>query len=188
VEIGGITQCINKGKSRAPYEFGANVGIALTLKSHVIVGARSFEGNPYDDHTLYEQIEQSTILMQDNDVKPSTAYVDLGYRGVEQDNPELGIKHRGRKSRLTEQEIKLVSRRQAVDPIIGHLKEDHRMSRCHLKGEEGDRLHGVLCAAGYNIRWLLRMIAIATAGCWFSRIWSAFTPVDAHPIPRLRWI
>ena len=32
------------------------------------------------------------------------------------------------------------------------------MDRCHLKGETGDRLHAVLCAAGYNIRWLLRMI------------------------------
>ena len=33
------------------------------------------------------------------------------------------------------------------------------MDRCHLKGAEGDALHAVLCAAGYNIRWLLRMIA-----------------------------
>ncbi len=41
----------------------------------------------------------------------------------------------------------------------GLLKADHRMDRCHLKGAQGDRLHAVLCAAGYNIRWLLRMIA-----------------------------
>lgn len=34
------------------------------------------------------------------------------------------------------------------------------MDRCHLKGELGDRLHAVLCAAGYNIRWLLRMIVL----------------------------
>lgn len=33
------------------------------------------------------------------------------------------------------------------------------MDRCHFKGKTGDRLHAVLCAAGYNIRWLLRMIA-----------------------------
>ena len=51
-----------------------------------------------------------------------------------------------------------LKRRQAIEPIIGHLKTDHRMDRCHLKGEQGDRLHAVLCAAGYNIRWLLRMI------------------------------
>ncbi len=33
------------------------------------------------------------------------------------------------------------------------------MDRCYLKGEQGDRIHAVLCAAGYNIKWLLRMIA-----------------------------
>ena len=53
----------------------------------------------------------------------------------------------------------MLKRRQAIEPIIGHLKQDHGMNRCHLKGEAGDRLHAVLCAAGYNIRWLLRMIA-----------------------------
>jgi IS5 family transposase len=89
---------------------------------------------------------------------------------------------------LTEQEIRLLSRRQAVEPIIGHLKEDHRMGRCHLKGEEGDPLHAVLFAAGYNIRWLLRMIAkkglraflrlvemaaIQTTGRWLNKLWSA---------------
>jgi IS5 family transposase len=42
--------------------------------------------------------------------------------------------------------------------VIGHLKADHRLGRCHLRGEIGDMIHAVLCAAGYNIRWLLRMI------------------------------
>jgi len=32
------------------------------------------------------------------------------------------------------------------------------MNRCHLKGSEGVALHAVLCAAGYNIRWLLWII------------------------------
>jgi IS5 family transposase len=65
----------------------------------------------------------------------------------------------GKSKRLSAQERKLLERRQAIEPIIGHLKADHRMDCCHLKGETGDRLHAVLCAAGYNIRWLLRMIA-----------------------------
>jgi IS5 family transposase len=52
----------------------------------------------------------------------------------------------------------LLKRRQAIELIIGHLKADYRMNRCHLKGSEGDALHAVLCAAGYNIRWLLRRI------------------------------
>jgi IS5 family transposase len=152
-------ECIAKGKSRTPYEFGVKVGIAATLKHNLIVGARAFIGNPYDGHTLRNQLEQATILMQDTGMKPATAYVDLGYRGVDADNPGVAIKHRGKFKTLTTQERKLLRRRQAIEPIIGHLKADHRMDRCHLKGEQGDRLHAVLCAAGYNLRWLLRMIA-----------------------------
>ncbi len=151
--------CISKGKARTPYEFGVKVGIASTLKGNLIVGARAFHGNPYDGHTLNEQLEQATILMQDSATKPATAFVDLGYRGVDKQNPDVHIVHRGKSKRVSEQDRRQLRRRQAIEPIIGHLKADHRMDRCHLKGETGDRLHAVLCAAGYNIRWLLRMIA-----------------------------
>ena len=151
-------ECISKGKSRNPYEFGVKVGVATTLKGNLIVGARSFAGNPYDGHTLNEQVEQASILMQRLDVAPQTAYVDLGYRGVDKDNTNISIKHRGKFKTLTDEEKKLLKRRQAIEPIIGHLKADHRMNRCHLKGPDGDAVHAVLCAAGYNIRWLLRMI------------------------------
>ena len=151
--------CISKGKARTPYEFGVKVGIASTFKGNLIVGARAFHGNPYDGHTLREQLEQATILMQDNAARPVTAFVDLGYRGVDADNPDVHIVHRGKAKRISEQERKQLKRRQAIEPIIGHVKADHRMGRCHLKGERGDRLHAVLCAAGYNIKWLLRMIA-----------------------------
>lgn len=152
-------ECIAKGKARQPYEFGVKVGIAMTLKHNLIVGAKAFAGNPYDGHTLRAQLEQASILMQDTGMKPTTAYVDLGYRGVDADNPGIEIKHRGKKKSLTPQEWKLLKRRQAIEPIIGHLKSDNRMNRCHLKGQQGDSLHAVLCAAGYNIRWLLRMMA-----------------------------
>ena len=151
--------CISKGKAKTPYEFGVKVGIASTLKGNLIVGARAFHGNPYDGHTLREQLEQAAILMQDSAAKPATAFVDLGYRGVDAENPDVHIVHRGKAKRISEQDRRLLKRRQAIEPIIGHLKADHRMDRCHLKGETGDRLHAVLCAAGYNIKWLLRMIA-----------------------------
>ena len=152
-------ECIGKGKSRQPYEFGVKVGIASTLKHNLIVGAKAFPGNPYDGHTLNAQLEQACILMQDNQTKPSDVFVDLGYRGVDANNPTVAIKHRGKYKSLSASDKRLLKRRQAIEPIIGHLKQDHRMDRCHLKGETGDRLHAVLCAAGYNIKWLLRMIA-----------------------------
>ncbi|WP_321166278.1 IS5 family transposase [Hydrogenophaga sp. Root209] len=151
--------CISKGKARTPYEFGVKVGIASTLQGNLIVGSRAFHGNPYDGHTLNEQLEQAAILMQDSAAKPATAFVDLGYRGVDAQNPDVHIVHRGKAKRISEQDRRQLRRRQAIEPIIGHLKADHRMDRCHLKGETGDRLHAVLCAAGYNIKWLLRMIA-----------------------------
>ena len=75
--------CISKGKARTPYEFGGKVGIASTLQGNLFVGSRAFQGNPYDGHTLNEQLEQASILMQDSRSKPATAFVDLGYRGVD---------------------------------------------------------------------------------------------------------
>ena len=66
---------------------------------------------------------------------------------------------RGKTKRIGAQERKRLKRRQDIDPIIGHLKADHRMDRWRIHGEMGDRPHAVLCAAGYNIGWLLRMIA-----------------------------
>jgi len=48
------------------------------------------------------------------------------------------------------------SGRAAIEPVIGHLKADHRMERNRLKGKRGDRLNAVLSACGFNLRKLLR--------------------------------
>ena len=68
----------------------------MTLKHNLSVGTRAFPGKSYDGHTLREQLEQASILIQDAGVKPSTAYVDLGYKCVDADKPGVAIKHRGR--------------------------------------------------------------------------------------------
>lgn len=149
-------ECIGKGKARKPYEFGVKASIAVTHKSGLMVGARTFPGNPYDGHVLNEQLEQTAILLEDTGKAPQQVIVDLGYRGVDKDNPDVEIIHRGKFKSLTQQQRRWLKRRQAVEPAIGHLKSDHRMDRCWLKGQLGDALHAVLCAAGYNLRWLLR--------------------------------
>jgi hypothetical protein len=105
-----------------------------------------------DGYILNEQLEQAMILMQDSAIKPATVFVDLGYRGVDADNPDVYFVYRGKSKRISAPERLQLRRRQAIQPIIGHLNADQRMDRCHLKGELGDRLHAVLCAAGYNIR------------------------------------
>jgi IS5 family transposase len=151
-------ECISKGKSRRPYEFGVKASIAITHKQGLIVGARTFPGNPYDSHTLAEQIEQNTNLLQDLQVKPTTAIVDLGYHGVDHLVP-VEVLYRGRFKTMAAQQRRWLRRRQAVEPVIGHMKVDHRMDRCWLKGCEGDAIHAVLCAAGFSLRWLLRAVA-----------------------------
>jgi IS5 family transposase len=152
-------ECIGKGKARKPYEFGVKVSLAVTHKQGLMVGARTFPSNPYDGHTLREQIEQTTTLLQDIGTAPTTAIVDLGFRGVDDDLKPVQVIHRGKYKSLTPQQKGWLRRRQAIEPLIGHTKQDHRMDRCWLKGAEGDSLHAVLCAAGFNIRWLLRAIA-----------------------------
>lgn len=152
-------ECISKGKARNPYEFGVKVSLAVTHKQGLMVGARSFPGNPYDGHTLAAQLEQTTTLLQDIGVKPTTAVVDLGYRGVDAAVAPVQVIHRGKGKSLTAVQRTWLKRRQAIEPLIGHAKADHGMDRCWLKGAQGDALHAVLCAAGFNIRWLLRAIA-----------------------------
>lgn len=151
-------ECISKGKARKPYEFGVKVGLAVTHQSGLMVGARSFTGNPYDGHTLHEQLEQVRNLCQDLGTTIKIVVVDLGYRGVDAMNPGVQIIHRGRYKSLTKLQRRWLKRRQAIEPAIGHTKADHRMDRCWLQGAQGDALHALSCALGYNIRWLMRAL------------------------------
>jgi len=56
--------------------------------------------------------------------------------------------------------------RQAVEPVIGHLKAEHQMRRNHLKGQLGDALNVILAAAGYNLRWLMRWLIYFCTRFW----------------------
>ena len=152
-------ECIGKGKARKPYEFGVKAAVVISHQTGLMVGARSFPGNPYDGHILSAVLEQATNLLQDVPGKIKVVVADLGFRGVDADNPGKQIIHRGKFKSLNPQQKAWLRRRQAVEPAIGHLKSDHRMDRCWLKGALGDALHTISCAAGYNLRWLLRAIA-----------------------------
>ena len=163
-------ECIGKGKARKPYEFGVKTAVVVSHQQGLMLGARTFPGNPYDGHILHAALEQATILMQDWAVTIQHVVVDLGFRGVDADNPGRHILHRGKFKRLTAQQRTWLRRRSAVEPAIGHLKADHRLDRCWLKGALGDELHALSCAAGYNIKWLLRAIVRLGLGPVFLRL------------------
>jgi IS5 family transposase len=146
-------ECISKGKSRCPYEFGVKVSIAVTHRHGFVTACRTMPGNPYDGHTLWETLQVSETL---TDVRCEEVHVDRGYRGSET--------YKGAKvlvsgaKRMTESERKRNRRRSAIEPEIGHLKNDGLMRKNWLKGAEGDALHAVLCACGHNIRKILRRL------------------------------
>ena len=157
-----------------PYEFGVKVSLVVTHKQGLMVGARSFPGNPYDGHVRSAQLEQTTNLLQDLGRSLRQVVVDLGYRGVDEDNPDVQIIHRGKYKSLTDHEKRLLERRQVIEPLIGHTKADHRMDRCWLHGAAGGALHALSCAAGYNIRWLLRVIVRLGLGGLFCALSAVF--------------
>lgn len=157
---------IGKGKARQPCEFGVKVGFAVTHKKGLIIGARTCPGNPFDGHTLAEQLEQARIPVGDHGTSPKQVYADLGYRGVDHANPSVEIIHRGKYKSMLKADRKRLKRRQAIEPTIGHLKADHGMRRYWPKRAIGDALHVVLCAAGFNLRWFMRAIAICLPISW----------------------
>lgn len=146
-------ECIAKGKARTPYEFGVKVSIVTTLKEGLVLGSRSMPGNPFDGHTLHEALEQAHIL---SNIKPEIAIVDRGYRGVEIDG--VTIWRSGQKRGVTRTIKKMIHRRSAIEPTIGHMKADGKLDRNWLKGALGDAMHAVLCGAGHNIRLILNKL------------------------------
>ena len=81
---------------------------------------------------------------------------DAGYRGHNAPpDHKFKVYTTGQKRRVTPQIKREFKRRAAIEPVIGHLKEHHRMGRNHLAHTSGDAINAVLAAAGYNFRRLL---------------------------------
>ena len=136
-------------------------------------------GNRYNGHVLSAQLKQTNNLLQNLGRSPKEVIVDLGYRGVDADNPGVQLIHRGKYNSLSDPEKRLLKRRQAIEPLIGDTKVDHRTDRCWLQGAMGHALHALSRAAGYNIRWLLWAIVRLGLGGPFLR------SVRCSHVPRL---
>ncbi len=148
-------ECISKGKAHKPYEFGVKTSIAVTNKEGFVIGAQSCPGNPYDGHTLLPQLEQ---IKQFTVVQPEHCFVDRGYRGHEVKDTKVFIS--GQKRGVTRSIKKALKRRSAIEPEIGHMKNDGRLDRCYLKGAVGDAINVVMVAAGHNLRKILNKLRL----------------------------
>jgi IS5 family transposase len=148
-------QCISKGKAHKPYEFGCKVAVATSNRGDWFLAAQSLQNNPYDGHTLAQTV---TAAEQTTGITIEHVYVDKGYRG--HDYNGAGHVHiSGQSSRGASWSIKRRRRRRsAIEPKIGHAKQENRMGRCYLKGIAGDALNAILAAAGANFRKLLNKL------------------------------
>jgi len=155
-------ECIGKGKAHRPYEFGVKVSVATTVKhspgGQFVTHVKALPGNPYDGHTLGTVIPEMEALIGNAIERVLT---DAGYRGH---NAPPAYKFRvytaGQKRRVTPQIKREMRRRSAVEPVIGHLKADHRMGRNYLAHRAGDAINAILAAVGYNFRLILNWLSL----------------------------
>jgi IS5 family transposase len=155
-------ECIGKGKPHKPYEFGVKVSVATTLKrskgGQFVTHVQALPGNPYDGHTLARVIPAIEAILGNTIERVHT---DAGYRGHNAP-PEYKFKvyTAKQKRRVTPQIKREMRRRSAIEPVIGHLKNEHRMDRNYLAGRNGDATNAILAAVGYNFRRLIRWLTL----------------------------
>ena len=155
-------ECIGKGKAHRPYEFGVKVSVATTLKhgksGQFVTHVKALPGNPYDGHTLATVIPDMEALVGNTIAR---ILADKGYRGH---NAPPDYKFRvflsGQRRGVTPAIKRELRRRSAVEPVIGHLKAEHRMGRNYLWFRRGDAANAILAAAGYNFRRLIRWLRL----------------------------
>jgi transposase, IS5 family len=155
-------ECIGKGKPHKPYEFGVKVSVATTLKrckgGQFAIHAKALPGNPYDGHTLAQVIPAIEQLVG-NEIE--RLHVDLGYRGHNAPPAyQFKVYTSKQKRRLTAQIEREMRRRSAIEPVIGHLKNEHRMDCNYLHHRCGDANNAILAAVGYNFRLLIKWLRI----------------------------
>jgi IS5 family transposase len=155
-------ECIGKGKAHRPYEFGVKVSVATTLAhakgGQFVTHVKALPGNPYDGHTLATVIPDMEALIG-NVIERILA--DKGYRGHNAPpNYKFRVFTSGQKRRMTPKIKRELRRRSAVEPVIGHLKSEHRMGRNYLWHRQGDAANAVLAAAGYNFRRLIKWLSL----------------------------
>src|SRR5262245_20554778 len=158
--IPSTLRCFGRGKASAPYEFGVKASVVTTNArapgGQFVLHARTLPGNPYDGHTLGAVIE-ATERLTGREIE--RAYVDKGYRGHDAPNPRrvfISGQKRGVFGRIKRE----LTRRSAIEAVIGHMKAEGHLGRCYLKGRAGDAANVILSAVGYNLRLVLAWLRI----------------------------
>ena len=154
-----FTSCIAKGKAHKQYEFGNKVGLMINPKNLIILGVKTFLGNPHDSRTIEPLLDQ----MEENlGYKPKEVVYDKGGRGKTQikgvkiSTPGKPLKKdTAYQKRMKRKKFR---RRAAIEPVIGHLKQHFRMGQNYLNGESSPQINALLAAAGWNFKKMMEKL------------------------------
>jgi IS5 family transposase len=172
-------KCYSKGKEHKKFEFGSKVSIIISQSTGIIMGAINFTQTLHDSKTIPEVLEQFERL---NGRQARAAFADRGYRGIKQ-YKDTTIYVPVPDKNITKAKRKKHSRRAAIEPVIGHLKQDYRLCRNYLKGIIGDNMNVILSAAGMNFKRAMILWRTEAIRCWLlickyivAAYWNFFAP------------
>ena len=156
------TACIAKGKAHKKFEFGNKVGLTTSYKNLIITSIKSFKGNPHDSKTIEPLLDQ---IKSNNQPIPKEVIYDRGGKGAKFINEtkvstpdyrplKKDTEYQKRSKR------KKFRRRAAIEPVIGHLKTDHRMGQNYLSGENSAQINAFLAATGWNLKKMMKKLKL----------------------------
>jgi len=162
---------IKKGKANKPCEFGSLVSLT-TNDDGIILSHAEYQQNISDAKTVGKVVNHMKANTgQRPDVLAGDRGFDQSYTKQERCRRRWGVKRLAiaKKGKTPHRDSdapwfkKALKQRVKIEPVIGHLKADHRMDRCRYKGPEGDTTNVVWAAAAWNMRKATRIQAAKQA-------------------------
>jgi IS5 family transposase len=154
-----FTACIAKGKAHKQYEFGNKVGLMINPKNLIILGIDAFEGNPHDSRTIEPLLNQ---VSKNLEYQPEEVIYDRGGRGIPKINGTTISTPKPPKKSASQYQKRIsrkkFRRRAAIEPVIGHLKNDFRMAQNYLLGNGSPCMNAMLAATGWNLKKMMEKL------------------------------
>lgn len=156
---------IKKGKHYPDCEFGAIVSLAKN-DDGLILSHREYQRNVVDVKTLGQVIG---TIKKNVGQAPQEVTADRGFDQSlkKQENcrrrwgvKQLAIPKKGKTPHPNSDKPwfkKALKQRVKIEPVIGHLKCDHRMNRCRYKGAKGDTVNVAWATLAWNTKKITRL-------------------------------
>lgn len=154
--------CIAKGKRGRPNEYGSKVSISVD-KNGFVIAHTEYDSNVGDNTTMEEAVsdwEAATGQVPEN-FAADRSYHMPEYPDKVTEVKRIAIPRTGRTKHPDADKKyfrRLQRKRASIEPVISHLKLDHRMDRCRYKGFDGDRMNVALAVTAWNVKkWMRQM-------------------------------